>query len=132
MRPIPLYTPEMLRGPACQLRYGWTGWSSEPAAPVDLDTLFGLLDPAWGNGRFAPSCGTEPTCKTSPMTISAKKLTATGCSPGAAKPKLGERLVGLDSLTCGDFGSHRVHRSDDVVDFVVKQVADEQIGQMAF
>ena len=48
MRPIPLYTPETIRGQSYQLRYGWTGWSAEPPAPpVDLDTLFGLLDPIW-------------------------------------------------------------------------------------
>ena len=48
MCPIPLYTPETMRGPAYQLRYGWTGWSAEPSAPaVDLDSLFGLLDPIW-------------------------------------------------------------------------------------
>ena len=46
MRPIPLYTSEMLRGPAYQLRYGWTGGSAEPPA-VDLDPLFGSLDPIW-------------------------------------------------------------------------------------
>lgn len=48
MPPIPLYTPASMRDPAYQLRYGWTGWvASRPAPPVDLTTLFVLLDPIW-------------------------------------------------------------------------------------
>ena len=35
-----------MRGPAYPLRYGWTGWSTAPP-PVDLDLLFGSLDPLW-------------------------------------------------------------------------------------
>lgn len=48
MRPQPLYSPETLRDPAFQLRYGWTGWIANPPAPAfDLDQIFGLLDPSW-------------------------------------------------------------------------------------
>lgn len=48
MAPQPFYTSATLRDRAFQLRYGWTGWAASPLpAAVDLDLLFGQLDPLW-------------------------------------------------------------------------------------
>ena len=47
MLPEPLYRPADLR-PAYQLRYGWTGWPSNPPLPTDLlEQVLPAIAPEW-------------------------------------------------------------------------------------